>query len=100
VKTLSNAQLRFLKAKAQLLKPMLKVGKNGLSEAFVQMVETELTRHELVKIKFDDLKPEAKTLSRELANRVSAEMILQVGHVVTLYRANPDQATRKVQLPA
>jgi RNA-binding protein YhbY len=31
---------------------MLKVGKAGLSEGFLRSVDTALTQHELVKIKF------------------------------------------------
>jgi len=36
---LSNPQLRRFKAAAQLLEPMLKVGKAGLSDGFVRSVD-------------------------------------------------------------
>jgi RNA-binding protein len=53
---LNNSQLRKFKAAAQLLEPMLKVGKAGLSEGFLRSVDTALTQHELVKIKFAEFK--------------------------------------------
>jgi len=49
---LTNAQIRKFKAAAQLMEPMLKVGKAGLSEGFVRSVSEALDKHELVKIKF------------------------------------------------
>src|SRR6202012_5412772 len=49
---LTNAQIRKFKAAAQLMEPMLKVGKAGLGDGFIQTVSQELDRHELVKIKF------------------------------------------------
>src|SRR6185369_10656818 len=39
IEELANRELRALKARAQLLKPMLKVGKEGLSPAFLKAVD-------------------------------------------------------------
>ena len=92
---LTNPELRTLKAKAQLLKPMLKVGKDGLSPAFVNAVHDALEHHELVKVKFDEFKEQKKELGPKLADRVAAQVVMQVGHVIVLFRrklasAKPD----------
>ena len=50
LETLNNSQIRKFKAAAQLLEPMLKVGKAGLSEGFIRSVDMALAQHELVKI--------------------------------------------------
>ncbi len=86
---LSNRELRLLKARAQLLKPLLKVGKDGLSPAFLKAVDEVLTHHELVKVKFDEFKEQKKELGPKLADAVSANLITQVGHVVVLFRRKP-----------
>ena len=83
---LTNPELRALKAKAQLLKPMLKVGKDGLSPAFVNAVRDALEHHELVKVKFDEFKEQKKELGPKLAAAVAAHVIMQVGHVIVLFR--------------
>ncbi len=83
---LSNRELRALKARAQLLKPMLKVGKDGLSPAFVKAVNEALDHHELVKVKFEEFKERKKELGPKLAQTVSANVIMEVGHVVVLFR--------------
>lgn len=86
---LSNRERRELKARAQRLKPMLKVGKEGLSPAFLKAVDDALGHHELVKLKFDDFKEQKKELGPKLAGDVSAALIMQVGHVVVLFRRKP-----------
>jgi RNA-binding protein len=86
---LTNAEMRKLKAQAQHLEPMFKVGKAGLSEAFLKTVDDGLTRRELVKIKFVEFKEEKKTLAPELAEKTSSHLITRVGNVVVLYRPKP-----------
>jgi RNA-binding protein len=89
VDALTNRELRALKARAQLLKPMLKVGKDGLSPAFLKATDDTLAHHELVKVKFDEFKEQRKELGPKLAESVSAHLIMQVGHVVVLFRRKP-----------
>src|SRR3954462_12512783 len=95
---LTNAELRKLKARAQLMEPMLKVGKAGLSEGFIKSVDETLKLHELVKIKFVDFKEEKKTLAPQLAEKTSSELIMRVGNVAVLYRKKPETAAEA--LPA
>ena len=95
VEELSNRELRALKARAQLLKPMLKVGKDGLSPAFIKALDDTLAHHELVKVKFDEFKEQKKELGPKLAEGASANLIMQVGHVVVLFRRKPSTSESK-----
>ena len=70
----------------QLLKPMLKVGKDGLSPAFLKAVDETLGHHELVKIKFDEFKEQKKELAPQLAESVGANIVMRVGNVVVIFR--------------
>ena len=54
--SLTNSQIRTLKAQAQRLKATVKVGKDGLSDRFIAGLDESLKHNELVKVKFDDLK--------------------------------------------
>ena len=87
---LTNAERRKLKADSQRLKAVLKVGRSGLSAAFIQVVADTLNQHELVKIRFDDFKAEKQQLSRLLAEQTDSELIWMVGHVAVLYRRKPE----------
>jgi len=86
---LNNSQLRKFKAAAQLLEPMLKVGKAGLTEAFVRSVDTALAQHALVKIKFVEFKEQKKELAPQLAEKTASHLIMRVGNVMVLHRPRP-----------
>jgi RNA-binding protein len=92
IEPLTNAQIRKFKAAAQRMEPMLKVGKAGLSEGFIRTVAEELSRHELVKIKFAEFKEDKKTLAPLLAEKTSSHLIMRVGNVVVLHRPRPVSA--------
>lgn len=96
---LPGPQLRRLKAMGQLLKPVVHLGKGGLTEEFVATVRTALADHELIKVKFEAHKDEKKALAPELATRVDAHVIQRVGNVVVLFKRQADEARRKIQLP-
>jgi RNA-binding protein len=84
---LGNPEIRRLKAAAQHLEPMLKIGKAGLSDAFVQSVSTALSQHELVKIKFVEFKEQKKELAPLLADKTNSHLIMRVGNVMVLHQA-------------
>jgi RNA-binding protein len=86
---LTNAQIRKFKAAAQHLEPMLKIGKAGLSDAFIQTVIQALGQHELVKIKFVEFKEQKKELAPELAEKTGSHLIMRVGNVMVLHRPKP-----------
>jgi RNA-binding protein len=86
---LTNPEIRKLKARAQLLEPMLKVGKAGLSDGFIKSVADALAIHKLVKVKFVEFKEEKKSLSIVLAEKTASHLIMRVGNVAVLYRADP-----------
>jgi len=90
---LTNFQIRQFKAAAQRLEPMLKVGKAGLSDAFIRTVSEALDRHELVKIKFAEFKAEKKTLAPLLAEKTASHLVMRVGNVMVLHRPRPEPAS-------
>jgi RNA-binding protein len=94
---LTNPQIRKLKALAQRLEPTLKVGKNGLSDAFIESVKLALAQHELLKIKFSDFKEQKKELSPVLAEKTESHLVMRVGNVVVLYRENPEPEKRSIK---
>jgi len=86
---LTNAQIREFKARGQHLKPALKVGREGLSPAFLAALDEALKHHELLKVKFDDFKEQKKELAPQLADKTGSHLIMRVGNVVVLYRPRP-----------
>jgi RNA-binding protein len=87
--SLSNAQIRTLKAQAQRLKAKLKVGKEGLSTPFLAALDDALKHHELVKVKFDEFKEQKKELAPQLAEKTGSHLVTRVGNVAVLFRPKP-----------
>lgn len=81
-----GALLRELKARAQRLEPVVRVGKAGVTPGFLAALDQALEIHELVKLKFDALKEQKKTLTPEIARQTGSHLIQRVGNVAVLYR--------------
>ncbi|MFM8365520.1 MAG: YhbY family RNA-binding protein [Verrucomicrobiota bacterium] len=84
---MSPPKLSELKSRAQLLKPVIKLGKAGATKEFLAELEKLLELHGLVKLRFEGFKDERKTLSKELAQKTGATLVQQVGHTAVYYRA-------------
>jgi len=84
---LSNAEKRALKARAQLLEPMVKLGHAGLTEGFLRGLDSALTLHGLVKMKFTDFKDRKHELAPQIAEQTASTLVMQVGNVAVFYRA-------------
>ena len=82
-------QIKQLRAKAKLLEPMVRIGKNGLTPSVIEHIQKLIKKRKLVKIKL--LKSfmeenDRKAASATLAQETGTEIIEQVGFVVVLYR--------------
>ncbi len=80
------SSLRELKSRAQLLKPTIHLGKAGVTPEFLAAFGEVLDRNHLVKLRFEGLKDERKTLSKELAVMTASVLVQQVGHTAVYYR--------------
>ena len=84
---LGGKQIRFLRAKAHHLKPVVIIGQNRVSAAVIQHVESALEQHELVKIRLTDAeKEEAVEAGLLLVEGTQAILVQRIGHTLVLYR--------------
>ncbi len=86
-KSSSSAKFAELKSRSQMLEPILRVGKAGVSDAFVSQVKDAFAHHDLIKIKFEGHKDEKKILAPFIAEKTGSQLILRVGNTATYYRA-------------
>jgi RNA-binding protein len=86
---LTKQEIRELKSRAQRLDAILKLGKAGLSDAFLKSLDQALTDHELVKVRLSDLKEQRKEIAPQLAAKSGSHLITLLGHVVVLFRRRP-----------
>ncbi len=99
--TLKGFQKKHLKGLAHGLKPVVQIGKEGITEGVIRAVDEGLFRHELIKIKFNDFKDKEQKaeLSREIEVKTESDRIGMVGHTVIFYRQQADPLKRKIALP-
>ena len=77
---------RALKARAQALDPVVKIGQAGMSEAFLRSLDSALTLHGLVKMKFTAFKDQKRELAPQIAEKTGSTLVMQVGNVAVFYR--------------
>lgn len=95
---LTGIQRRKLKSMAHELKPVVQIGKQGLSDQIIAATAAALVAHELIKVKFLDYYDEQRALAEQLADASGAQLVFLIGHIAILYRRNPDPQQRKVHL--
>ena len=90
---LTERQRRHLKGLAHSLKPIVRLGNAGLTDAVALETERALHDHELIKVKAPGGDREARdALFAALASRTHSALVQRIGNVAVLYRARPDRA--------
>lgn len=97
---LKGSQRRYLRSLANQMKPVVFVGKSGLTDAVFTALDEALDDHELIKVRFLEHKDQKKSLSAEIETSCRCEMVGMVGHVALFYRRHPDAEKRTIDLPA
>lgn len=94
-----NSKTRsFLRSLAQPLNPIVMVGKSGLTESVISALDSALTDHELVKVRFQGFKDEIKSLSGKLSEETSSELICITGFTSVFFRQESRNPERKIHL--
>ena len=96
---LTGAQRKHLRGLAHALKPLVQIGKQGLTEAAIRQVDEALNDHELIKVQAAVPRAEKREVAARLASELDAEVAGQIGHVIILYREHPDPEERQIELP-
>ena len=95
---LGGRRRRFLRSLGHHLEPVVQVGKLGVTEALLGAVEEALLRHELIKVRCGRESPLSRSeIAETLCTALSAELVQSLGHVLLLYRPNPDAP--RIRLP-
>ena len=89
---LTSAEKKELRGLAQLLKPHLHIGKQGLNETVLTEVETALTKNGLIKIRFESERSVIKKCSIKIQEKLGCEFIGKVGKVSVFFRDMPESA--------
>ncbi len=98
---LTGGQRRYLRSKAHGLKPVVLVGQKQLTAQVFREIAGALDTHELIKVKCLDHKEkeQKQEIARRVCEKTGCAVIGMVGHVLTLYKQQPDPEKRIIHLP-
>ena len=96
---LTQTERQHLRKLAHDLRPVLQIGKQGLTPNALSSIENALAARELIKLKFLDFQDEKQSLSEQIATELGAALIGIVGNVAIFYRQQPDPDRRRIELP-
>ena len=96
---MTGKQKKHLRTMAHTLKPLVNLGKHGLSSETKNEIDTKLLEHELIKLKVLDSCPISKKEFADLLNQEnSLEVVQIIGKTLTLYSPHPEEP--KIELPS
>lgn len=95
---LSGMQRKYLRGLAHHLKPIVQVGKDGVTDALLGALDQALDDHELIKVKVLENCPiPRKEVVPLLLEPLGAHLAGQLGRIAILYRRDRDDP--RVKLP-
>ena len=84
---LTGKQRSYLKSLAHTMKPVAQLGKEGISQPFLDQLSILLDQHEIVKINvLENSSESAVDAANEICTALNAEFVQAIGNKCTIYR--------------
>jgi RNA-binding protein len=96
---LAGSQRKWLRGRAHSLRPVVHIGRQGLSDPALREIDLALDAHELIKVQAVAQKADKRAMAGRLEAELGAETVGLIGHVLILYRRQADPELRKIELP-
>ena len=88
---LKGKQRAYLISIAKTLKPITQIGKDGVTESFLEQLDSMLTSREIVKVTIlETAGLDSKEAANAICEALRAEFVQAIGSKFTLYRRNND----------
>ncbi len=96
---LKGYQRSYLTKKAHEIKPVVMIGRNGMSDAIIKAVNEAVEIHELIKVKFIDFKESRFDLAKIIAEKTDSTLVRVVGNIAIYYRMHEEKEKRSYKIP-
>lgn len=97
--TLTGKQKSYLRSLAQTLKPVLQIGKEGLTEPLLKAMNDHIAPHELMKVSILPTSPESLEAIFVTLNAQKMMIVQEIGNVLVLYKQNR-KLEKGIRLPS
>lgn len=90
---LSSKQRKYLEKAAHTLKPVVYIGKNGLTPEVSKSARENINRNELLKVKILKEAPVDKMeISQILAERIGGETVSIIGNIIIIFKQKREKS--------
>ena len=95
---LTGKQKRFLRSEANRLQPLIQIGKNGLTESVIELIEEALESKELIKVSIlQNCGEDKEVIANQLAEREGLSIVQIIGSTIILYKESVEK--KRIELP-
>lgn len=96
---LTGKQKRFLRAQANMLKPIFQVGKEGVNANMIVQINEALEKRELIKVSIlQNCTDDKETVAASLQEGTGGEVAQVIGNNIVLYK-QPSKNNQQIELP-
>ena len=96
---LRGKQKRYLRSEAHHLKPIFQIGKDGLSEVWLDEVLKALDKRELLKVNvLQNSLVEVEEVKEFIENNSDAQVIQTIGNVLVLFKKSGKAGNQKISV--
>ena len=96
---LTSKQRAFLKKKAHELDPLVRIGKDGITDSLIQSILEAIDSRELLKVKIlQNCDKEKDEVLEELSKCNEFEVVGIIGRTIILFRENKDKPAISLEL--
>lgn len=97
---ITGKQRAYLRKMAHQLEPIFQIGKEGVTDAFIDGLNKALTKREIVKVHIlETAMLDTRDTCNYVAERLGAEPVQAIGNKFIIYRKSDEEKYRKIELP-
>lgn len=91
---LTGKQKRFLRSKANTMRPIFQVGKAGTNDNMIEQMNEALEKRELIKVSIlQNCMEDRDTIAEEIAAGTNGEIAQIIGNNIVVYKESRDNKT-------
>ena len=91
---ITSKQRSYLRSEGSRIDPVVRVGKEGMTETVIQAVEDVINAREFIKVKIlNNSDEDIRDVASVLAEKTGAEIVHIMGGTVLLFRENSESPT-------
>jgi len=92
---ISNKNKKYLRALANTSKHKYQIGKDGVDDDVISLINNALKAHELIKVYFNkSIAIDRNKLTEVIVNKTNSNLVGEIGHMIILYRENKEKKDR------